>query len=73
MVKVEKYPSSAVIMEIQKADIKEFEEIDNSDIVNNSLEFSLSNSSEETDYEAWSTGSKRFADDNYNTIKRWVN
>lgn len=52
--------------------LKEFEELDKSDVANASLEFSLSNTSKPTDYEAWSKGSERFADDNYEAMRRWV-
>jgi hypothetical protein len=59
--------------EFRRQSFLAFEEIDGSDAVNRSLEFSLSNTSRETDYESWSEGSKRFADDNYEALKKWVN
>jgi hypothetical protein len=52
--------------------LKEFDEIDKSDAVSKSLEFSLSNTSPKTDYAAWSKGSEQFADDNYAVMSKWV-
>lgn len=52
---------------------REFEAIDESAVATASLDFSLSNSSNPTDYDAWTQGSERFADDNYEAMKRWVN
>ena len=59
--------------ELRLKSLQEFEEIDKSDIVNQSLEFALSNNSKKTDYESWSAGSKKFADDNYGALAKWVN
>jgi len=56
----------------RQADLKAFEEINNSEVVKASLECCLSNNSEPTDYEAWLKGSERFADDNYEAMRRWV-
>jgi len=61
-----------VYEEMYQASSMELEAINNSDVAGKSLEFSLSNSSKPTDYEAWSKGSARFADDNYDVLKRWV-
>jgi hypothetical protein len=52
--------------------LKEFEEIDKSDVVRKSLEFKLSNTSPETNLEAWSRGSEQFADENYAVMSQWV-
>jgi len=59
--------------ELRQKSLREFEEIDQSDIVNRSLEFALSNNSKKTDYASWSAGSKKFADDNYEALTKWVN
>jgi len=59
--------------ELRQESLLAFEEIDKSDVVNKSLEFSLSNTSRQTDYESWSAGSKKFADDNFDALQKWVN
>jgi hypothetical protein len=57
---------------LRQESIKEFEAVNNSAIAAESLEFSLSNTSKETDYAAWSAGSAQFANDNYDALKRWL-
>ena len=60
------------VEEMYQADLKAFEEINNSETVSASLEFCLSNTGDPTDYEAWSRGSERFAKDNYDVLKKWM-
>jgi hypothetical protein len=52
--------------------LKLFEEIDADPVINGALDFSLPNNGEETDYEGWLEGAKRFADDNYDLLREWV-
>jgi len=55
----------------QKA-LAEFDEFDRNEAVNKSLDFALSNSGSSNDHESWSAGSERFANDNYDVLKRWL-
>jgi len=48
------------------------DEINKNPGVENALNLILPNSSEETDYDGWVEGSKKFADDNYDLLKEWI-
>jgi hypothetical protein len=61
-----------VYEEAYRTSLAELEELNNSDAVSASLEHTLSNTSDPTDYEAWSAGCAKFLDDNYDTLKKWV-
>ncbi|GBU20990.1 hypothetical protein R80B4_00877 [Fibrobacteres bacterium R8-0-B4] len=65
-------PVNDVYEDARQEALKEFDEIDKSDVVNASLEFRLSNTSPKTNYEAWTKGSEQFADENYAAMSKWV-
>ena len=48
------------------------EEIESSPVIMKALEISLPNASEETDYEGWVAGARKFADDNFELLKDWI-
>jgi hypothetical protein len=61
---------SDVYEKLYLEELKEFDEFCQNEAVNKSLDATLSNSSDETDYEAWSAGCGRFLDDNYDILKK---
>jgi hypothetical protein len=50
--------------------LAEFDEFSRNEAVGRSLDATLSNSGDETDYGAWSAGCDRFLSDNYDVLKR---
>jgi hypothetical protein len=64
--------SGDIYEEMYQASLAELDELNSSDAVSASLERTLSNTGDPTDYEAWSAGCKQFLDDNYDVMRRWV-
>jgi hypothetical protein len=58
--------------EMYQASLAELEELNNNATVSESLEQTLSNTSDPTDYDAWSRGSERFAKDNYDVLSKRI-
>jgi len=49
--------------------LAEFDILDKNDAITKSLEFTLHNTSDETDYDAWAGGCERFGEDNRSVIE----
>jgi hypothetical protein len=49
--------------------LAEFDVLDRNEAIGRSLEFSLHNTSDETDYGAWAEGCEKFGEDNRSVIE----
>jgi|GEM_PF-4880468 len=53
-------------------DLKLLAEIEHDPVINNALNITLPNKGEETDYDGWLEGSRQFANDNYEVLRKLV-
>jgi len=63
---------SDVYEKLKSEALAELERYNSSPVIEEALSLNLSNSSEETDYALWSEGCDRFAEDNFDVLRKWV-